>query len=125
MAGSRKDFIYTDDTGSEFAINLDESNTEAINGTAGQVTVANTPQDYVPRNVKVREVFYTNAARTRTIRCVPLTQAIYLALLTPPFPPLPDPIDAAGPVLTLGRANGERRRVPKAADTGLTDGDQP
>lgn len=125
MAGSRKDFIYTDDTGSSFAINLDESNTEAVNGNAGQITVANNPQNYVPRNVKVREVFYRNAAGTRTIRCVPLTQAIYLALLSPPFPPLPDPIDAAGAVLSLSRANGERRRVSKAADTGLIDGDQP
>lgn len=125
MAGSRKDFLYTDDTGTTFAINLDESNTEAVNGTAGQLTVANGVQDYVPRNVKVREVFYGNAARTRTIRCVALTPAIYGSLLTPPFPPIPDPIDSGGPVLTLSRANGERRRVPRAVDTGLIDGDQP
>ncbi len=126
MAGSRKDFVYTDDTGDTFAINLDESNTEAVNGTTGTLTANSAPQNYVPRNVKVREVFYSNTQRTRTIRCVALTPAIYSALLTPPFADIPDPLDstnAAG--LFLSRANGERRRVPIARDTGLNDGDQP
>lgn len=125
MAGSRKDFLYTDDSGAVFVINLDESNTEAVNGNAGVLTTANNPKNFVPRNLKVRELFYVNGARTRTIRCVPLTPAIYGALLTPPFPPLPDPIDSTGPALQLSRANGERRRVPNPIDTGLIDGDQP
>lgn len=125
MAGSRKDFLYTDDSGSVYAINLDESNTEAVNGNAGTITTANNPRIFVPRNVKPRELFYGNAARTRRIRCVALTPTIYGALLTPPFPPIPDPIDATAPQLQLQSANGERRRIPSPIDTGLLDGDQP
>lgn len=117
--------MYTDDSGANFVINLDESNTEAVNGNTGVLTTANNPKNFIPRNVQPRELFYTNSAKTRTIRCVPLTPAIYSALLTPPFPPLPDPIDSGGPALQLGRANGERRRIPNPTDTGLIDGDQP
>lgn len=125
MAGSRKDFLYTDDSGATFAINLDESNTEAVNGNSGGITTANNPRNFIPRNVKPRELFYSNAARTRTIRCVALTPATYSALLTPPFPPLPDPLGGGSGDLQLSRANGERRRIPSAIDTGLLDGDQP
>jgi hypothetical protein len=122
MAGSIKWFTYQDDAGENSAIRLDESNTEAVNGT-NQDFVPN--QDLtvgVPRNIRVREVFYANAARTRTIRAVPLTLAIYAAILTGSTPTIPDPINI-GETLVLIRANGERRTLPFAEDTGIDDGD--
>lgn len=122
MAGSKLNFLYTSDSGAEYVVQLDESNTKAINGVAGALTAANSPGVKVPRNVKVREVFYEGQGGDRVIRAVPLTPAIYSALLTPPFPTFPDPIDTDGPALTLVRANGERRSVPRVVDTGLDDG---
>lgn len=122
MAGSRKWFVYTDDIGTEYAINLDESNTEAVNGTALDFVSGTT--NALPRNVKPREIFYSNAARTRTIRCVALTQTIYAGAIAGGVATITDPIAGTG-TLGISRANGERRRLPVPLDTGLTDGDQP
>lgn len=122
MAGSRKWFIYTDDIGTEYAINLDESNTEAVNGSALDFVSGTT--NALPRNVKPREIFYSNAARTRTIRCVALTQTIYAGAISGGVATIVDPIAGTGN-LGISRANGERRRLPVPLDTGLTDGDQP
>lgn len=121
MAGSIKWFVYQDDAGANTAIKLDESNTEAVNGT-NQDFVPNLDISVgVPRNIKVREVFYASADRNRVIRCVPLTLAIYAAILTGSTPSIPNPL---GPgTLVLIRANGERRVLPFAEDTGLIDGD--
>lgn len=121
MAGSIKWFPYEDDLGTIFAIRLDESNTEAVNGSL-DFESGNLP-NAVPRNVKVREVFYTNAQRTRTIRCVCLTQTIYNGVIAGGVPTIADPIEPAQPALGLIRGNGERRVLPRPLDTGLTDGD--
>lgn len=123
MAGSRKWFIYTDDAGVDYAINLDESNTEALNASENPYTSTGT-KAALPRNIKPREIFYSNAARTRTIRCVALTQTIYAAAITGSVGTITDPIAGTG-TLALSRANGERRRIPTPLDTGLDDGDQP
>ena len=122
MAGSRKYFIYTDDVGTDYAINLDESNTEAVNGSS--LGFASGTTNMLPRNVKPREIFYSNAARTRTIRCVALTQTIYAGAIAGGVATITDPIAGTGN-LGLTRANGERRTLPIPLDTGLTDGDQP
>jgi len=123
MAGSRKWFVYTDDTGTDYAINLDESNTEAVNST-GLGFPADGPTAAVPKNIKPREIFYSNAARTRTIRCVALTPTIYTGAISGGVDTIVDPIAGTGN-LALSRANGERRRIPTPLDTGLDDGDQP
>jgi hypothetical protein len=122
MAGSRKYFVYTDDIGTEYAINLDESNTEAVNGSSLGFISGTT--NMLPRNVKPREIFYSNAARTRTIRCVALTPTIYAGAIAGGVATITDPIAGTGN-LGLTRANGERRTLPVPLDTGLTDGDQP
>lgn len=124
MAGSRKWFVYTDDIGTDFAINLDESNTEAVNGSGLGFPATGGPVEAVPRNVKPREIFYSNAARTRTIRCVALTPTIYTGAIGGGVATITDPIAGTGN-LGLSRANGERRRIPTPVDTGLDDGDQP
>lgn len=122
MAGSKLNFLYTSDSGVEYVVSLDESNTKGVNGqTVGALTPTNNPGIKVPRNIKTREVYYQNAAGTRTIRCVPLTPAIYQALLTPPFATFTDPIDSAAPDLNLARAAGERRAIPRSNDSGLND----
>jgi len=121
MAGSRKWFNYTDDAGVTYGINLDESNTEVLNGNGLGFTTGTAA---LPRNIRPREIFYSNAARTRTIRCVALTAANYTDALTGGTPTITDPIAGTGN-LALSRANGERRRIPTPLDTGLDDGDQP
>jgi hypothetical protein len=121
MAGSKKWLVYTSDLGTDFAINLDESNTEAVNGSVQDFVDGLAIANAVPRNIKPRELFYSNGARTRVIRCVALTQAIYNGVITGGVPTIPDPL--GGGNLTLVRANGERIRLPFALDTGLIDGD--
>lgn len=122
MAGSIKWFLYTDDNGDEFAVKLDESNTEAVNGEAGDYTPSSTTTAGVPRNIKLREVFYSDPQRLRTIRCVPLTLANYQGVLNGNIPTITDPI-TPGFTLALVRANGERRTIPFAQDTGIIDDD--
>lgn len=122
MAGSLKWFVYTTDDGTDFGIKLDESNTEAVNGGTQDYSDSVTIPFALPRNIKPREVFYTNAARTRTIRCVCLTQTIYNGVVGGGVPTIPDPIAGTG-TLGLIRANGERLQLPIPLDTGINDGD--
>ena len=125
MAGSKKWFVYTDDAADEHAINLDESNTEAVNGTTGAYPSTGGPTTSIPRNLRPRELIYSNAARTRNIRVVALTPAIYAgAVAGTSNQTITDPIEGTGN-LGLTRATGERRRNPTPVDTGLIDGDQP
>lgn len=121
MAGSRKWLVYTTDGGTDFAIQLDESNTEAVNGSTQDYVDGLNIVNALPRNIKPREIIYANAARTREIRCVALTPAVYAGAITGGVPTITDPIDGGN--LVLIRANGERLSVPFAQDTGLTDGD--
>lgn len=123
MAGSRKNFFYTDDTGQAYAISLDESNTEAINGSDGDIPDTSTATVLVPPNIKIRTLFYATPNRERTIRCIPLTLARYNAIINGAAPTIPDPIANDGSILNLVRARGEARRVFPGVDSGLTDGD--
>lgn len=122
MAGSRKWFVYTADNGTDFGIQLDESNTEAVNGGTQDYADGVSIPFALPRNIKPRRVFYTNATRTRTISCVALTPTIYAGLIDGGVPTITDPIAGTG---TLGfvRAKGEEITLPIPLDTGLTDGD--
>lgn len=123
MAGSRKWFVYTDDLGADYAISLDESNTEAVNGgTQDLIAGANVP-NAVPRNVKPRHVYYGNIDRTRQIKCICLTPAIYAAVIQGTVLTIADPIAGGSTTLGLIRANGESRVLPVPYDTGLQDGD--
>lgn len=121
MAGSLKWFVYTDDAGENYAIKLDESNTESVNGEIQDFLPDATITAGVPVNVKVRRVYYANAARTRVISCVPLNPNIYAGIVNGNILTIPDPIDAG--TLSLIRLEGERRTLPYGQDTGLTDGD--
>lgn len=122
MAGSRKWFVYTTDSGADYAIQLDESNTEAVNGAAQDFVSGLAATDAVPRNIKPREIFYQNSSGTRVIRCVALTQVIYNGAISGGVSTISDPLNP-GANLSLVRANGEKLRIPYAIDTGLDDGD--
>lgn len=121
MAGSKKWFVYTTDNGDSFAKELDESNTEAINGTTGDFEAGTTLIYALPQNITPRSAFYVNADETRTIRCVALTPAIYNQLATS-NQTIDDPLNP-GQTLTLKRIRPETIRLPFAVDTGQTDGD--
>jgi hypothetical protein len=121
MAGSKRTFNYTADNGVVFALVLDESNTEAANGTSANVPAA-AARSIIPRPVgmKPRRFFYQSATNQRIISCIVLTPALYAG--TPPAT-IPDTI--AGGANTLNFI----RRVPESypgirwADTGQTDTD--
>jgi len=123
VAGSLKWFVYTDDLGTSFAIKLDESNTEAVNGSTNDLISGASVPNALPRNVQPRCVFYTNADRTRRIRCVCLTQTIYNGVVAGGVATIPDPIAGGSATLGLIASQGERRVLPVPLDTGLNDGD--
>jgi hypothetical protein len=121
MAGSKRIFNYTADNGVVYAVSLDESNTEAVNG-----AVANVPalaaRSLIRRSVglRLRRFAYVNAGSTRVLYAVALTPAIYAA--APPAT-IPDPLGAAGATLNFDRRIPERYPGIRWADSGLNDGD--
>lgn len=124
MAGSIKWFVYTTDAGDDYAIRLDESNTKAVNGGTQDFTTGLATKDALPRNIKPRTIFYTNQARTRTIKCVALTQTIYNGAIGGGVTTISDPIAGGAATLGLIRARGEQINLPVPFDTGLIDGDE-
>lgn len=122
MAGSKKFFVYTTDTGDEFALLADESNTEAVNAGTQDYADGVEIRYHLPKNVRPRFAEYTNAAKTRKIRCYALTPTIFTGIVTG-VPTITDPIAGTG-TLVLSRLEPERlKNLPIALDTGLTDGD--
>jgi len=120
MAGSNKWFIYTTDTGADYALKLDESNTEEVNSSSQDFLNDATVIYALPRNVKPRYAVYENAAGTRQIKCVALTTTIYNAVPSAKLT-IVDPIDSG--TLTLVRIRPETITLPFGKDTGLQDGD--
>lgn len=123
MAGSIKWFVYTSDAGDDYAIRLDESNTEAINGGTQDYVPGLAFTDALPRNITPRAFYYTNIERTRRIRCVALTKAIYDGIIAGAVNSISDPIAGGAATLGLIEARGERKILPIPIDTGLNDGD--
>jgi hypothetical protein len=125
MAGSKRWFNYILDDGTVVGAQLDESNTEAINGTAANVPGAATAatRNY-PSGTKLRSIYYSSTDGNRIIRCVALNATIY-AGIPAANRTIPDPLNP-GNTLTFLRKRPEVSRSPNfAADTGLTDGDSP
>lgn len=120
MAGSRRNFQYTSDSGAIYLFNADESNVEAVNGTSANIAAANLNNPGIPRNIKPRRVEYTSVDGARTLRIVAVTADIFNS----PPATIGDPL-ADGGTLTLIRVTPERRRLYRNVDTGLTDGDSP
>lgn len=119
MTGSRKWFIYTTDFGDDFAIQLDESNTEFLNGGGQDFGVGSAIAYSIPRNLTPRVCVFSSADNTIRRNTIALTPTIFNGIL--PGSTFLDPVSAQTLYLTLKKA--ERVRVPKPQDTGITDGD--
>lgn len=121
MAGSLKWVVYTDDFGTNYALLVDESNWEAVNGSPADYTGDPVLVDALPRNVRPRTATYANSSGTRSIKIAVNSPDSYAALTTT-TPSITDPIAGTGS-LNLVRLSPERRRLPIPNDTGITDGD--
>jgi hypothetical protein len=120
MAGSLRNFQYVADDGQIYLFKGDESNTEAVNLLVANIVAANVNRPGIPKNIKPRRVYYSNADRTRILSAICSTTAIYL---TPPAT-IPDTIAGTG-TLSLVRKRPELVTIYPNFDTALTDGDAP
>ena len=131
MVGSKRWFVYVTDQGDEFGILADESNVEAINGTAANdPSVANAPLYQLPKGITPRSVTYSSSDGLRIISIPALTQTVYNAIpannrTIPNIGATGTPNTSEGQgTLTFIRKNCEKARLPRfRADTGITDGD--
>lgn len=122
MAGSLKWFVYTTDSGTDFALLADESNVEAFAaGTQDYPEIGTPPIFAVPRNIQMRHAVFKSPSGARRIRVPVITQTIYNALNGTST--MPDPITASAPDLVLEYKRPEVITLPKGGDTGLNDGD--
>lgn len=123
MAGSLKWFVYTTDDGADFALELDESNTEAVNGATQDYVPAVAIKYNLPKNVVPRHAVYRSADGKREIKCIALTQTIY-AGIPANVSSIADPIAGGTATLGLIRIRPEIiKNLPFAGDTALDDGD--
>lgn len=128
MAGSLRWFRYTADSGVNYAILADESNTELINTNASTTAsvsgLTTLPKSIQPRRITVED----GTGRIKRI-CYALTPTTYAALSNATDFTL-SPLNFSGvsedtivsPVLKVSE---KIRRQPKNKDTGLNDGDDP
>lgn len=118
MAGSKKWFQYVTDAGDTFAMEMDESNGEAVNNV--DMTAANLERYAVPSNVRKRYALYrsTDGYTQRKI----WVSTVALLAAAPSTITVPD-YTGTDTTLNLTYPVGERTALPKAADSGLNDGD--
>ena len=112
MAGSIKWMNYTADDGTLYAVKIDESNGEAgglldYTGTADGSTI--------PRGFKMR---YVNAVSSDGI-----TRKFYISPATNPLFTDGGSIVSGGVTFNISSKRGESSVIPRAADSGQTDGD--
>lgn len=128
MAGSLRWFRYLSDNLEAFAIFADESNTELINQVIdSQASVAGLKP--LPKSVKPRYVTLANSSNTISRKCYVLNPVEYQGIdnattrtLTPAnF----SGVSESTPVVVILKQPEISRRLPKDADTGLNDGDNP
>jgi hypothetical protein len=121
MAGSIKWFEYTTDGGDTFAIKMDESNGEAVGNT--DYSSSSTATYALPRNVVPRTARYTSADNAYQ-RTIPVTESGTSSADLPATIAAEVSGSATPVTLSLASFTGERfNAIPKAADTGLDDGD--
>lgn len=135
MAGSKSWFRYTDDSGTDYSVFLDESNSEATIGGARLLLSRTAAYPLLRKGIKLR---YCNAFLTSN---PDIKRRFYLgnaAAVAQVFTGAnivagvyADPTDAAAPAgvnWTVTSYRGEEQSIPPAVsatsgDTGLTDGD--
>ena len=115
MAGSMSWQVYRTDAGQNYAIFMDKSNALAVNASAS-TTPQNLPIVAVPRNIRPRYALFRSDDGLTTRKVVLLTPADVSAL----SPGESFTTDPGGVVVKLQSTAGERIRLPKQVDTGLT-----
>lgn len=122
MAGSRKWFKYTTDSGDVFGINMDESNGELV-ANADFEAVDNDSIVYaLPRNVSPRSALYRSNDGLVSRRIVVTDNDADISTLTSSFVV---PAQDGNPAYTLQLQSfkGEEIKRIVSVDTGLQDGD--
>jgi len=127
MAGSKKTFVYKSDTGTDYAVTLDESNGELLSAGFTDLDDGVGPLNGLPRNLKMRYVNCINSATgaTRKIFIGNKDAALFLqggiVLLN-----LIASITGIGALLPfrITLAVGEILSRYNPNDTGLLDGDE-
>lgn len=109
MSGSRRVFLYTDDEDEKFLLELDESNTEAVNdnGVINPDTSQFQTLPYVPNNIKPRYALYSSLDNVCKKRITVLNRGSQLSL-----PRSIGAIDSNGPIILFRTFyKGESRDV--------------
>lgn len=120
MAGSLKWFEYTDDEGDTWAVEMDESNGEAVGNS--DYTTSSTATMMLPRNCKPRYARYVDAAG-KIARNIIVTAAGANAGSVPATISIVDALGATVELILKQFVGEQMTRIPAAIDTGLTDGD--
>lgn len=128
MSGSLRWFRYIDDSGNPYAIFADESNTELVNPSA-LTTASVAGLQPLPKGVTARSVTLQDDSRNITRTAYVLTQERY-GQINNALNFLLTPLNFSGvsadtPVSTILKNPEIQRRIPRNADTGLNDGDNP
>lgn len=119
MAGSIKWFEYTTDTSDAFAIQMDESNGEAVGNS--DYAGGSTAEYKLPGNIDPRYARYASTDNKYSKNIICSTQAILAA-----SPTTITAQDGNGGTVTLGltqRVGEVVKILPRADDTGIDDGD--
>jgi len=122
MAGSRKWFRYTSDDLRVFAINMDESNGEAV-GNADMAIADDGTLDTLPRNIKARYAMYRSLDGTVTRKVTVTSATATIATLPVSFDVASIDGNPAVAVILTSYTGEAQTRIPTGRDTGLLDGD--
>lgn len=124
MSGSRKNQIYTCDNGDKFIVDLDESNGEVF-GFDDYTGGAGEPSYFLPRNVKMRYVNWraNDGSLTRKFPVGKPDNTLFLngGSVTVATVGASNTLQSIAGQITSSR--GEDKQLPRAADSGLNDGD--
>ena len=128
MSGSKRWFRYTADSGVNYGIFADESNTELIN-TNANTTASVAGLTTLPKSIKPRFISLASIDGKVKRNCYVLSTTTFSALnsatdfmLTPANFSGVSADTLVSPILKF---NEKARRQPRIFDTGLDDGDQP
>lgn len=120
MTGSIKTFEYTDGNDNKWAINMDESNGEAVGNT--DFTDSSTAQFFLPRNVVPRYANY-RAADGSLQRRIAVTENDATSDSLPNSITVKDAEGADVDILLTSLVGEVVRVIPRAEDSGQDDGD--